>query len=267
MNLRHLLLLFALGVSSCFGFVAVPNTSPFFVASTPPSPLVVGLPPVRTLTQTTTTFDSLRPQRRKQPQQFNPTILLGLVLAFNSGFVNGCCLSGFVGSGGGGMTTMMTQSVAAVTASWTGSALSAARGDGAACVWLLKVIGSYMGGSVVAGFWNPDNTAADRHVALRPLAMGSLFLCLACHALGRQVRAGFLFCAAANGLQNSVTSTLTGNLCRTSHYTGLTSDLGTMLGQWMRRHQQGDALHNKDSNISTNAPLFLGHTACFWMGG
>ena len=46
--------------------------------------------------------------------------------------------------------------------------------------------------------------------------------------------AAFCLAAAANGIQNSLTSTHTGNLCRTTHYTGMSSDMGTFLGQCLR---------------------------------
>jgi len=42
------------------------------------------------------------------------------------------------------------------------------------------------------------------------------------------------FSLAASGIQNSVTSTFSANLCRTSHFSGTTSDIGTFLGQLLR---------------------------------
>jgi hypothetical protein len=41
----------------------------------------------------------------------------------------------------------------------------------------------------------------------------------------------FALAAMANGIQNSVTSVATGNLIRSAHFSGMTSDMGNLLGQ------------------------------------
>jgi hypothetical protein len=47
----------------------------------------------------------------------------------------------------------------------------------------------------------------------------------------------FYLAAIANGIQNSVTSVHTANLCRTSHYSGISSDIGTFTGQCIGGNQ------------------------------
>jgi Protein of unknown function (DUF1275) len=64
-------------------------------------------------------------------------------------------------------------------------------------------------------------------------------------------------CAVANGIQNSITSVHTGNLCRTSHYTGISSDMGTFLGQ---------CLGGNTANFM-KLKVFFGLACCFWTGG
>ena len=61
----------------------------------------------------------------------------------------------------------------------------------------------------------------------------------------------------ANGINNSVTSTMTSNLCRTSHFTGISSDMGTFLGQVLRGNK---------ANLF-KLKVFAGLAACFWIGG
>lgn len=183
------------------------------------------------------------------------SIILGLVLALNSGFINGCCLSGAVTAGGA------KQAVAAVTASWTNSALGAAGGNSDQFVYLSKVILAFMSGSTIAGFLNPKPAlfTVSTSVYALPLAIGAALLVAASKLVqsSDSVKTGFLLCAVANGIQNSVTSTLTGNLCRSSHYSGITSDMGTFLGQ---------ILAGNKTNVF-KLKVFMGLSACFWLGG
>lgn len=182
-------------------------------------------------------------------------VLLGLILALNSGFINGCCLSGAISATGA------KQAVAAVTASWTNSALGMASGDMKTFGFLAKIIASFMGGSVIAGVLNPSPTlfkvATSAYMA--PLAIGGALLVGASQLIKNTdtVKLAFMLCAMANGIQNSVTSTMTGNLCRTSHFTGISSDMGTFIGQ---------ILGGNKANVY-KLKVFLGLSACFWAGG
>lgn len=180
-------------------------------------------------------------------------LALGLVLAGNAGFVNGACLTGALGA---------SQSVAAVTASWTHAAIAAQAGHVSQLAWLTGVIGSYMGGSAVAGYlWKNDQQQQDDDAhSLRPLAAAAALLVTAARLLTAGNRVGLLACAAAVGLQNSVSSTLTGNLCRTAHFSGMTSDMGTLLGQWLRQGKAAVVAKQK-------LPILAALTACFWTGG
>ena len=182
-------------------------------------------------------------------------VVLGLILALNSGFINGCCLSGAVSANGA------KQAVAAVTASWTNSALGMASGNMEQFGFLGKVIVAFMSGSIVAGYLNPSPTLFDVKTSAYalPLAIGCGALVIAAQLINSadSVKTAFLLCALANGIQNSVTSTLTGNLCRTSHYSGITSDMGTFIGQ---------ILGGNKANIY-KLKVFMGLAACFWTGG
>jgi hypothetical protein len=182
-------------------------------------------------------------------------VVMGLLLAFNSGFINGCCLSGVVADGS-------KQAVAAVTASWTNSAMGLASGNVAQFQFLSKVILSFISGSAISGFLNPRPTpflfdGSSQYSSSLFVAAG--LLCLAAAQLNDadSVKMGFYLAAMANGIQNSVTSTLTQNLCRSSHFTGISSDMGTFMGQILRGNQE---------NLF-KLQVFLGLSACFWMGG
>ena len=182
-------------------------------------------------------------------------VVLGLILALNSGFINGCCLSGAISADGA------KQAVAAVTASWTNSALGMASGNMSQFGFLSKIIGAFIGGSAIAGFLNPKPTLfqVSTPAYALPLAIGGGLLVVASQLIKNvdSVKTAFLLCAVANGIQNSVTSTMTGNLCRTSHYTGISSDMGTFIGQ---------ILAGNKANVY-KLKVFMGLAACFWLGG
>ena len=211
---------------------------------------------------------NILPQPAQLKENKKAAVLMGLILAFNSGFVNGVCLSGGAAANGA------KQAVAAVTGSWTSSALGLASGNFQQFRYLALVIASFMGGSTIAGLLNPtppkaftglenqrsqEGSLSSRPFYANSLYLGAALLFMAGLQLGdaKSVKTGFLLAAMANGIQNSVTSTMTSNLCRTTHFSGITSDMGTFLGQVLRG--------NKTNLFKLQIGASL--SACFWIGG
>lgn len=62
------------------------------------------------------------------------------------------------------------------------------------------------------------------------LLMGAMYLLLADSTFGHYLS------SAACGLQNGMVSTYSGAIVRTTHMSGLFTDLGTMFGAWLRGH-------------------------------
>ena len=184
-----------------------------------------------------------------------PFIVMGILLAFNSGFINGCCLSGLA------HPFAPKQAVAAVTSSYTNSALSLATGNYDQFVFFSKIVASFVTGSAIAGVMNPRPVPFDllSISAAWPFAIAAFLLTMAASLLTKpeSIRFGFCLCAMANGIQNSITSSWTQNLCRTTHLTGISSDIGTFFGQWIR---------GNTANLAT-LQVFLGLAASFWLGG
>mmetsp|Transcript_25846 Transcript_25846/g.60610 ORF Transcript_25846/g.60610 Transcript_25846/m.60610 type:complete len:282 (+) Transcript_25846:199-1044(+) len=180
---------------------------------------------------------------------------MGMALAFNAGAVNAVSLSGLIDG-----TKMGT---AAVTGAWTNSAIGAASAvqGGAASQFLFnaKCIVSYICGAIISGFVIPDPKAFEVDVKKTvPLfAIGSALLATSGVLAGAANAKYFYFALLACGLQNSFTSTLTANLCRTSHFTGISSDMGTFIGQVLRGNK---AQAGRLKNIALIA-------ASFWTGG
>jgi Protein of unknown function (DUF1275) len=186
-------------------------------------------------------------------------IAAGFLLAFNSGFINGACLGGFVAKTKSGDS--FKQAVAAVTGAWTTSALFFADGKYEAFRTQISVLASYITGSCLAGLMNPFPTAFG---TLSPscgpaFLLGSLLLAASSHLSKTPENALTAFCLAAivNGMQNSMTSMHTSNMIRTAHYSGMSSDMGTFLGQVLRG--------NKANLLKLK--VFAGLGLSFWTGG
>jgi uncharacterized membrane protein YoaK (UPF0700 family) len=129
---------------------------------------------------------------------------MGLLLALNSGFINGCALSGAITAEG------RSQAVAAVTASWTNSALALAGGNAAKFGFFAKVVGSFMFGSLIAGFMEPTPSqflvSSSAYGGPLTIAAGLVLLATAFLDDVDKVNMGFYLLSAANGINNSVTS-------------------------------------------------------------
>ena len=192
-------------------------------------------------------------------KKINPhvAILYGMILAFNSGLINGVTLSGILSS--------IKQPSSAVTGSWTNSALAMAESTSNLYTNLgLKCIYAYMGGSFVAGLFNPYpiNYTMKRHTVRPSFLIASFAMYLSYEFVTKHNNDGsgtgwILFAVFANGIQNSITSSMTSNLMRTAHYSGITSDMGTFIGQSMRG--------NKANKLKLKLFYVLG--PCFWYGG
>jgi len=172
---------------------------------------------------------------------------LACILAGNSGFLNGLTLSGLLEG--------RTQSVTAVSEVYTTSAL--ALGDSSVSLFViqLRLIASYVGGSCLNGFLNPDGIDWSKN-QLPLLFSGVLVLLGALYYTSTD----WLLClvAMANGLQNSWTSMLLKDIfLRTTHFTGSTSDIGTYFGQILR---------GKKENL-WKLKILGALIASFWTGG
>ncbi|HEY0735765.1 MAG TPA: YoaK family protein [Herpetosiphonaceae bacterium] len=99
-------------------------------------------------------------------------------------------------------------------------------------VWhLLAVIGSFVGGAAISGaIIKDDPLALPRRYSIA-LVIESLVLLGAVPLLNHHVVLGMYLACAASGLQNAMVSTYSGSILRTSHLTGMFTDLGIFVGQ------------------------------------
>ncbi|MGK3737888.1 MAG: uncharacterized membrane protein YoaK (UPF0700 family) [Bacillariaceae sp.] len=244
------------------------SSSPSEEASFNPSNGTIFPSPSETIGTTTTTTKSDEKKTKKElflPISNKAAIGMGMILAFNSGVINCSCLSGLLAEG-------TKQGTAAITGAWTNSAIGAASmlydssstttsSSAAVNQFILngKCILSYLGGSMISGLLIPRPKAFElpikKSLSIFVIAFGIL---TGASILANTSSINYLFlCCLANGIQNSFTSTLTANVCRTCHFTGITSDMGTFLGQVLRGNMQ---------NLSRLRSIFL-LAMSFWIGG
>ncbi|MET0655688.1 MAG: YoaK family protein [Pseudoxanthomonas sp.] len=118
------------------------------------------------------------------------------------------------------------------TTSLLGAAL--VQGDTRAIGNLLGVILAFVAGAMASGLIIQDNTLRLGRRYGVVLSIEAMLLVLAVPLFERRMIAGALLAAAACGLQNAMASTYSGSLIRTSHVTGLFTDLGIAVGHALR---------------------------------
>ena len=181
------------------------------------------------------------------PPSQGTLINLGCILAANSGFLNGLALSGLLAD--------RQQAVAAVTGAYTTSALAAAEGKVGFLLLQFKVIAAYFGGSLLNGLMNPKGIEWSKKPNALAVAASLVFAGALDYVATERF---FVLLALALGLQNSWTSMLIkGNVLRTAHISGMTSDMGTILGQVLR----GNTVE------AWKFSIFARLAASFWTGG
>lgn len=153
-------------------------------------------------------------------------ILAGaVVLAFCAGMLNATALMGFT-----------HVSVSHVTGNVSMVAHTLLHQNWSSFVLFLISIGSFWAGSVLGGaIVGTSRLTYGRHYGLAMavefvLLLVSLVL-FVCESLWGQ-----MLLAMACGLQNSMVTTYDGIVVRTTHLTGITSDLGAMVGRWLVGH-------------------------------
>jgi uncharacterized membrane protein YoaK (UPF0700 family) len=157
-------------------------------------------------------------------------LLAGLLLSFNAGYVNGCCLSGML-QGGQGV------GVSAVTGAYTQAGLALGSGNFMKCISNLQIILCFMGGSALSGIIQPHPVPNRVSQGYGPtFLLGSVLLGVSATLANTRPegRAFLYFAALANGLQNAMSSMYTANLIRSTHMSGISSDMGLFLGQMIR---------------------------------
>lgn len=150
----------------------------------------------------------------------------GFLLAFNAGFINAVGLLGF-----------KHQAVSHLTGTSTFLSLAITNSNFPEITHLLLVMVSFILGAAYSGLVI-GNTALKlgRHYSAALLTESAL-LFIAMYMLNHGSLTGHFFASAACGLQNAMTSAYSGAVVRTTHVSGLFTDLGAALGLRLRGHK------------------------------
>jgi uncharacterized membrane protein YoaK (UPF0700 family) len=112
-------------------------------------------------------------------------------------------------------------------------------------IHLLGVLLSFLFGSTIAGFLLYGSTLKlGRHYDTA-LFLESALLLITLWFLSMGSFYGHFFASAACGLQNALATTYSGAVIRTTHVTGIFTDLGIMLGEFFR----GETLDKRKANL------------------
>lgn len=170
----------------------------------------------------------------------------GAALAFIAGMINA---AGYLGFRHQAITHMTG------TTSLLGIALGA--GDTADLLHFGALLAAFMLGCALSGFIVGGSALRLGRRYGVALIIESLLLFVAVPLLHVHSDAGLWLAASASGLQNAMAGTYSGAVVRTSHVSGITTDLGTYLGQWLR----GGTVDTRRARLY--AVLFVG----FLLGG
>ncbi len=150
----------------------------------------------------------------------------GFLLALNAGFINAVGLLGF-----------KHQAVSHLTGTSTFLSLAIVNSNAQEIAHLLLVMASFVVGAAYSGLII-GNTALQlgRRYSVA-LVTESALLFVSMYLLNHGSLVGHFFASAACGLQNAITSTYSGAVVRTTHVSGLFTDLGVALGLRVRGHK------------------------------
>lgn len=148
---------------------------------------------------------------------------IAFVLAAIAGMVNVIGLLGFD-----------HQAVTHLTGSTSLLSEALAEGLPGRALHFAAIIGAFVCGTVISGFVVKDNVLKLGRAYGVALLLESLLLFAAMLLLKRHNAAGMYAAACASGLQNAMVSTYSGTVVRTTHISGMFTDLGIFLGQRMR---------------------------------
>jgi uncharacterized membrane protein YoaK (UPF0700 family) len=144
-------------------------------------------------------------------------------LAFIAGIVNVVGLLGFE-----------HQAVTHLTGTTSMLAVAVASLDGPGALHFAAIIGSFVAGTVLSGFLIQDSTLQLGRRYGVALMLESVLLCVAVPLLKRDSLFGVYSASCACGIQNAMVSTYSGAVVRTTHLSGMFTDLGIFLGHSLR---------------------------------
>ena len=146
-----------------------------------------------------------------------------VILAFCAGMINVIAISGFVHKG-----------ITHLTGNFSLLSIALFEGDWYGITQTFLIVVSFFLGALLAGI-----IVGDAHLKMGrrygvALAIESALLLVSTYGFVRGFMYGEYFACMAAGLQNAMVSTYSGAIVRTTHLTGIISDLGALVGNKFR---------------------------------
>lgn len=126
------------------------------------------------------------------------------------------------------------QAITHLTGNTSLLAASLASGDWHAARHLFAAMAAFVAGAALGGLIVQDSTLRLGRRYGVALAIEAVLLALAVPLFQRGLAAGAVCAALACGLQNAMATTYSGAIVRTTHVSGMFTDLGIMLGHALR---------------------------------
>lgn len=145
------------------------------------------------------------------------------LLALNAGGINAV-----------GLLSFEHQAISHVTGSVSWLGLELARGHGVAALHLALVVLAFFAGAALSGALLEDSTLKLGRRYGVCLVIEAVLLAAALRGFNHDAPTAALWASAACGIQNAMVSTYSGAVIRTTHVTGIVTDLGIALGHWLR---------------------------------
>lgn len=145
------------------------------------------------------------------------------ILAFIAGILNVVGVLGFT-----------HQTVSHLTGSTSMLAVSIGTLNLSAALRFGMVIGSFVIGAILSGFIVQSTVLQLGHRYGIALCLESLSICISVPLLRHESLYGVYCLACACGLQNAMVSTYSGTVVRTTHVSGMFTDLGIFMGHALR---------------------------------
>ena len=149
-------------------------------------------------------------------------LLGGSGLAAVAGFVNVCILT---------FTVVPVSHISGSVSTLSAELLS---GGGEGFGLMAGAVGAFFAGAVASGaIIGSTHLKPGRRYGVTMIVEGTL-LAVATMMLMQQSGVGVVLAAAACGMQNAMASSYYGLVVRTTHMTGIVTDIGVLIGHWLR---------------------------------
>lgn len=168
----------------------------------------------------------------------------GVVLAFIAGMINAV---GYLG--------LHHQAVTHMTGTTTLLGIVAVERNTAGLLYFGVMFLAFVAGCALSGLIVGGSALRFGRRYGVALTIESVLLFASVPLLHAQHDAGLWLAAGASGLQNAMAATYSGAVVRTSHMSGIVTDLGTFLGRWLR----GDSVDGR--RVRLYIALFAGFLA------